>query len=544
MTLPRTVADVLTDHVVFELECIDRMYCNAYVPQLQHAGGLLGYVQRQLGLPIASTAPLGKITDAFTAAMRRFARNQQLPWVDFVKGQRKDDVMHEHLARFTSEEGVLFIGRAQEKTVLFRTERRRDAAGDSYPWIVKTTGMVNHFYVYAVDADFGPFFLKFCSYFPYNAKLCLNGHEWAKRQAAQAGIAFTALDNGFATCADPAAVQAICDRLGPEQIDALLRKWLAILPHPFSAADRAAGYRYDIAVWQAEFSLTQVLDRPISGRVFFEQVIRDNLDAGRPDQVTLIFDRRLMRTGPRPTPGPFRTRVITEGVTPSLHIDYKHTKIKQYHKESRALRTETTINDSRDFGIGKRLTNLPALREIGFSANRRLLGAQRLSHNPIRAAEAFTTVHEPITTDAGQRTAGLRLGDRRVHALLQALLIFRLLPAGFRNRDLRQLLGELLGRAPGDISAGQVSAGQVSYDLRRLRAHGLITRIPRTHRYRLSDTGGDHAMLLTHIHTRLLQPGLTQLIDPDPPATSALRAAAHTYQRALDQLTQQAGFAA
>src|SRR5215207_6462780 len=97
MTLPRTVADVLTDHVVFELECIDRMYCNAYVPQLQHAGGLLGYVQRQFGLPIASTAPLGKITDAFTAAMRRFARNQQLPWVDFVKGQRKDDVMHEHL---------------------------------------------------------------------------------------------------------------------------------------------------------------------------------------------------------------------------------------------------------------------------------------------------------------------------------------------------------------------------------------------------------------------------------------------------------------
>ena len=313
MTVARTVADVLADHVVFEVECIDRMYCNVYVPQLQHAGGLLGYIQRQLGLPIASTAPLGKITDAFSAAMRRFARDQHVPWVDFVKGQRKDDVMHEHLARFTGEEGVLFIGRAQEKTRLFRTERRRDVLGDSYPWIVMTTGMVNHFYVYAVDRDFGPFFLKFCSYFPYNAKLCLNGHEWAKRQAVQAGIAFTALDNGFATCADPAAVQAICDRFGPEQIDALLRKWLAILPHPFTAADRAAGYRYDIAVWQAEFSLTQVLDRPISGRVFFEQVIRDNLDAGRPDQVSLIFDRRLKRTGPRATPCRFRTPVITEG---------------------------------------------------------------------------------------------------------------------------------------------------------------------------------------------------------------------------------------
>ena len=173
MTLPRSVADVLTDHVVFEVECIDRMYCNIYVPQLQHAGGLLGYIQRQLGLPIASTAPLGKITDAFAAAMRRFARDQQVPWVDFGKGQRKDDVMHEHLARFTAEEGVLFIGRAQEKTHLFRTERRRDAHGESYPWIVKATGVVNQFYVYAVDADFGPFFLKFCSYFPYTAKLWL-----------------------------------------------------------------------------------------------------------------------------------------------------------------------------------------------------------------------------------------------------------------------------------------------------------------------------------------------------------------------------------
>ena len=157
MTLPRTVADVLADHVVVEVECIDRMYCNVYVPQLQFAAGLLGYVQRQLGLPIASTAPLGKITDAFSAAMRRFARDQQVPWVDFVKGQRKDDVAHEHLAEFTGTEGVLFIGRAQEKNSVFRTEKRRNAAGDAYPWIVRSTGVINQFYFYCVDTDFGPF---------------------------------------------------------------------------------------------------------------------------------------------------------------------------------------------------------------------------------------------------------------------------------------------------------------------------------------------------------------------------------------------------
>src|SRR5437660_1316150 len=127
--------------------------------------------------------------------------------------------------------------------------------------------MVNQWYFYCVDTDFGPFFLKFSSYFPYGARLCVNGHEYAQRRAAQAGIGFTALDNGFATVDDPHAVQAICDALTPATIDALLRKWLAILPHPFSPADRAAGYRYQLSVLQAEFSLTQVLDKPVSGRI-------------------------------------------------------------------------------------------------------------------------------------------------------------------------------------------------------------------------------------------------------------------------------------
>ncbi len=178
-------------------------------------------------------------------------------------------------------------------------------------------------------------------------------------------------------------MQQICDGLGPAQIQGLLNKWLAILPSPFTGADRAAGYSYDISVLQAEFSLTQMLDRPVSGRLFFEQVIGDNLGIGRPDHVGLVFDRRLRHKGRHPTPGRFRTRVITAGVTPSLHVDYKHTTIKQYHKEGQALRTETTINDTRDFDIGKRLVNLPALREIGFKANRRLRGVQRLDHDPI-----------------------------------------------------------------------------------------------------------------------------------------------------------------
>ncbi len=201
--------------------------------------------------------------------------------------------------------------------------------------------------------------------------------------------------------------------------------------------------------------------------------------------------------------------------------------------------TETTINDTRDFGISKRLTNLPALRQIGFPANRRLLGAQRVSHDPIRGAQAFTELTAPILTSNGYRIPGLRFGDPRVHALLQALLIHRLLPNGFTNRDLRALTAPLLGTPPEDITAGKMT-----YDLRRLRVHGLIARIPHTRRYRVTDLGLHQALLFTHAHDHLLRAGLAEVTDPDPPAPTRLRTAARAYQAAVDDLADRARLAA
>ncbi|MDP9432532.1 MAG: hypothetical protein M3P91_07440 [Actinomycetota bacterium] len=278
MTVARSVADVLTEHVTLEVECIDRMYLNVYQPRLQHVNGAVWFFRGHRGGTFASSALMDPISKAFVASIHGFCRDHDVRLVDFVKGQRKDDLAHEYLAGFEAAgqtQGVLFVGRAQEKQRVFRTEKRRNPiTGATYPWIVSSTAVVNQFYFYCVDDEFGPFFLKFSSYFPYNAKLCINGNEWAKRQATMAGIGFTALDNGFASCDDPKRLQRICARLSAAKIDALLRKWLALLPHPFTAADRRAGYRYDISILQAEFSLTQMLDRPLSGRVLFEEIIR------------------------------------------------------------------------------------------------------------------------------------------------------------------------------------------------------------------------------------------------------------------------------
>src|SRR5659263_351780 len=207
----------------------------------------------------ASTALMDPMSKAFVTGIHDFIATRGLELVGFAKGQRKDELTQQFLAGFPAAEGVLYVGRAQEKSGVWRTQRRHNpATGGSYAWLVRATAFINFFYFYCVDADFGPFFIKFSTYFPFTAKICINGNEWAKRQAAKAGIGFEALDNGFAAVDDVDRLQAICDSLGPGHIEALLRKWLKILPNPFTTADEAAGYRYELSVLQAEFSLTQM----------------------------------------------------------------------------------------------------------------------------------------------------------------------------------------------------------------------------------------------------------------------------------------------
>ena len=535
MSIPQTVTEILRDHVTLEVESLDRMYLNLYVPKLQYEAGVASFFRYHRGATFASSALMAPMTHAFVASIKAFAKDNEMPMVRFVKGQRKDDVAAGYLAQFDQEEGVLFIGVAQEKVNVFRTEKRRNPeTGQSYPWIVRSTAMVNQYYIYAVDRDFGPFFLKFCSYFPYNGRLCLNGHEYAKCQLAHRGIAYEALDNGFLTCEDPEQLQVICDGLSSAKIDGLLRKWLARLPHPFSPEDRAAGYRYDISILQAEFALTQVLERPLSGRILFEDIIRENLDLGRPDQVQLIFDRRVTKR----TPGRFRTRIITQGVTPSLYIDYKSSRIKQYHKEGRALRTETTINNTRDFAIGKRLPNLPDLRQIGFSANRRLLDVQSLSHDCAIGEVAFQRLNRPVEVN-GQRAAALRFADPTVQALLSLLVMFCLLPNGFRNRDLRGNLAALLGESP-----EQMTPGRMTYHLRRLRLHGLIVRIDGTHAYRLTREGIRVSFFFNRTYNRILRPGMAFIMPELSQNNSTLQRRFHLLDAAIEQSIDRAILAA
>ena len=514
MNVARSVAEVLDEHTTLELECIDRLYLNVYVPLLQSPAGVAYFFRHVRGHPVPSSALMAPMTRCFVEQWERYARREGVDLIRFERGERKDERTQGYLRDWHGGEGVLYIAKAQERARVVRTERRHDpATGAPYPWLVASTAMVNHYYVYLVDDDFGPLFVKFCSYFPYNAKLCVNGHEYVKRQLAKRGIGFEALDNGILRCDDPDAMQAIAEEVTAPRIDALLRKWLARLPHPFTGADRMAHIRYELSIVQAEFALTQVFDRPVQGRVLFEEVMRENLDLGRPEHVQLIFNRRVTKR----TPSRYRTRVITDGVIPSLHVDYKHSRIKQYHKQGRALRTETVVNNTYDFAIGRRLCNLDDLKQVGFTANRRLLRVQRLSHDCPLGVQTFEELHRPAVVDE-RRVSALRFGDPRIQALFGALLVFRLLPMGFANRELRAHVATLLG-----VSADAYGPGRASYDLRRLRLRGLVERIPRSHRYRVTEAGQRVALCYSRGQRRVLGPALSAVFDDaTPPALGRL----------------------
>jgi hypothetical protein len=505
-----TVNDVLDGHVGLDVECLDRIYLNGYVPNLQVGGQVVSFMTQHLGCPIPSPAIMEKIGTAFRKAVASFAEADHIPVVRFGKDDRKIDRMRPYLARqaATGRSGVAAIGTAQEFQNVFAASQRTGHNG--IPWFsfTKADRRVTCFYFYVWDTDFGPAFIKVCAYFPYPIKVWLNGHEWAKRQATQAGIGFSELSNGFATATDPAALQAICDRLGPATIGVFFERWMSRLPLPLTEADRAAGYWWELSMRQIEVSRTLVFDVPRHARGFFEALVADNLDIGRPDTVELIFH------GPRHLGRPPqldcvpKTKIVTRGTEATVNAFYKNSRIKQYLKNGRALRIETVINSPDDLRCHRRLAHLDELQSKARAVNRRLLDTERVGQGCVLASPAFERIAQPSLAEDGRRAPALRFGDPRVQALAGALCTTMLAVTGITNKSLRALMTGLLGGI-------DYSTNQASYDLARLRVNGLISRIPGRNRYRLTDDGLRFAIFYTKVHDRVLRP----LLAPDQPQT-------------------------
>jgi hypothetical protein len=523
-----TVNDVLDGHVLLDVECLDRVYLNAYVPVLQTSSQVVAFLSGHLGFPFPSPVLFRQMGDRFRRAVASFAEANGIPWVRFGKDEAKLAVMAPHLARQAAagQSGVAAIGVAQEFQRVWTAYEGKTSTGTPRWSFVKAGRRVTCYYFYLWDEDFGPGFVKVCAYFPYPAKIWVNGHEWVKRQAARAGIAFTALSNGFASCDDPAALQALCDRLQPGTIEVFVQRWLHRLPLPFGPKDHDAGYWWETSMRQVEISRTIVFDAPRHARGFSGALVAGNLGIGRPHNVEIIFARRVRRD----TAGTFRTAIDRRdngGVL--VNVFYKHSRIKQYLKDGRAMRIETVVNAPRDLGCNARLPNLDELQARARAANRRILDAERAGQGTVLASPAFERIAHPSVTADGRRTPALRFGDPRVMALAGALCQTLLAATGFTNKNLRVLIAGLLGSA--------YTPGQMTYDLRRLRLGGLIRRLPHTNRYTLTSDGVRIAVFYTKIYDRLLVP-LTAANQPQAPAE--LRAALAAITRHVDDYANRA----
>lgn len=529
-----TVADLLDGHVRLEVESLDRIYLNAYVANLQVGGQVVTFMTQHLGQPIPSPALLARIGGRFRDAVKTFAAHHDIPLIAFKKHDRKIDVVRPllHKAEREGRFGVVAIGVAQEFQNVFAASTRKTTSGAPQFSFYKADRRVSCFYFYIFDDAFGPCFIKICAYFPYPVKVWCNGHEWAKRQATKAGIAFDALGNGFAACHDPDRLQAICDGLSHRHIRLLFERWMRHIPRPLTDTDRAGGYWWELSMRQIEVSRTLTFDQPRHARTFVEAVVRDNLGLGRHDEVELIFKGRVERRGrPPKIPPTFKTKVVTRGVDVTINVFYKHSRIKQYLKEGRALRIETVVNSPDDLGVQRRLHNLDDLQAKARDVNRRVLETERAGQGCAIGPTLFERIQQPYIWE-GQRTGALRFGDHRAMALAGALCLTLLAVTGFTNRSLRALVAGLLGNP--------YSASQMTYDLRRLRLHGLIRRIDGHNRYVLTDEGGSFAVFYTKLAERVLPP-LFAVDQPNAPPR--LQRALATIRGSVDDYLEQAGLA-
>lgn len=499
-----TVKEVLQNKVALGIECVDRVYLNGYVKYLQMPGGVINFIREQRDWPIPSPQMMKKMSKAFCQAVEEFAAHQGIPIVTFEKHAKKANVAQEYLAQFQGQSGIVLIGKAQEMAMGYKA-RRADQGTKVWFEYSRQKVYVNHYYFYILDKDFGLLFIKVCTYFPFDVKVCFNGHEWAKQQLRQKGIAFEALENGFAACDDPVRLQEICHSLSADKIRALFDYWVEQLPWPLSAEDRAAGYGHRLSIWQLEVSHTLVFIDPEQGRALVENIIRDNLDLGRPDRVSLIFDRRVTKR----TPSEFHTRVIQHGVLPSIRIRYKHSALKLYFKDGRAMRVETMINNPGDFDMNKGLQkNWDALVALGRQCNRRLLQHLHVSQDCFMPLDEVRALGQSTRLENGQRASALRLTDKRVRALFSALACQVFAAGELTNKTLRSRVAQLLNR--------DYTSSQMSYDLRRLRLKGLLERIPGTHRYRLTEMGSKIVVFFTKLYERVFRPGLAACVSGHP----------------------------
>jgi hypothetical protein len=519
----KTLAEVCGSAVAFTYRSIDRLILNAYIPTLQTPGAVAWFLREVLGKPILSPVVFKGLTDRFVAEVHGFAQRHRIPILRPPGRTKPGEVAQRALRRAARAHrwGVVAIVIHQESARVFASHH---AGGRRTHFRVQEERrLVNHYYFYLRDREYGEGFVRISSYVPFQTRIWLNAHGYLAAQLQRRGIPFLTADNCIVSVADPVALQRIAARFDARLVEQIARRWLAGVPDPLTAAERAAGYPCRLSIYQAEFSENLVFRRTQVLNHVYEQLLRDSLQLGRPDLLKVVFDRQIRKT----TPGTFQTRVLRRGVVSCLKVFYKKSFLKEYNKAGLVLRLEVCVNNPRDFRIAKSLVHLDDLGTVAYHALTRLAKAQAVAVATALDRSTFERLVTP-SEHGGQRVAGLRFGAPRTMRLVAALGCAGLTFQAFSQAELRAVLVDRLG-----VSPAECTPAQLAYDLRKLRGKGLVRKVDGRHRYTLTDLGYRVAGYWTKLHQRLLTPTLDSLEATLRPVVAA---SAHPLDHALTRL--------
>jgi hypothetical protein len=518
-----TLAEACGPAVAFTYRSIDRLILNVYIPKLQMAGAMVTFLRDVCGKPILSPVVFKALTDRFVAAVHAFTAQHRIPVLHATGRTKPGEVAQRavHAAARANRWGVVVVVVHQESARVF-TSRHAGGRRTNF-WVREERRLVNHYYFYLRDREYGDGFVRISSYAPFQTRIWLNAHGYLAAQLRRRRVPFRTLDNCVVEVADPAALSDVAKHFGAALVEQIARRWLGWVPDPLTAAERAAGYPWRFSVYQAEFSDNVIFHRTEVLNRVYEDLLRDHLHLGRPDMLKVVFDRQIRRN----TPGTFKTRLLRQGVVSCLKVFYKKSFLKQYNKGGRVLRTEVCVNDPQDFSIGRSLVHLGYLGTIAYHAITRFLKAQAVAQATALDRSTFERLVTP-SVEGGQHVAGLRFGAPQVMRLLAALGCAGLCFRAFSHAELRTMLVDSLG-----ADAADVTSTRLSYQLTKLRGKGLLRKVAGRNRYTLTDRGYRVALYCTKLHERLLSPTLDSFHHAVRPG---LAASSHRLDRALVDL--------
>ena len=518
------------DSIDWHYRCFDRILLNGLIQPFQQPERVVGFFNTYRQLYPVTRYTLRTIADQFQQWVKERAGKRNIPIVDAPDG-RRDEFVDPYFERAKPNSIVVIVkGREPARIMIAIGDK---VANRWHLQIAKRWVVQYNFYIN--DRNWGRMFVRMCPYLPFSARICLNQHHWLASRLSENGIRFKQLANAFLKCAAPDRLQALANSLSPRDLLTCGHKWLAQLIPFFSAREREeAGCRHRLFFSQVEFCDNLVFRRRSALDTLGERLLDANRTIGQPNKITMIFGRRITKH----YRGKLQTEIEDMDLpNPVIRSHYRSGFIKQYVRAHLILRTESASNNVKDYGVNKSVENLPVLRERLSAINDNYLNVQQDILETFVDRGQLRRLAEPTITPTGKRIPGLKLDHPRQLALMHALVRFAHIAAGntFTTAEIHPAVIEALGCPP-----ELYTLGSLRYDLSKLRAKGLVAKLPNSRRYQVLPHGYSICLVFLKLFERVYAPLTAGLLSPIK-ADAKLQAKRRTqldrlYQRVIDDL--------